>query len=880
MIAKIPPRRRDNQSSFRDLTNYILGITGHDENSILHVGIQNLYSAISAPIEMEVLASENTRCRDPVFHFILSWRELERPTAEQADEAVKIALTELDLQDCQALWALQSDTENLHVHVAVNRIDPETGRAIQPAGNWTKKALEKAARKIELAQGWAVEQSGRYAVTPEGEIVQNSEAKFTGLSQTARDIEAHTGAKSAESIAKEIAAPILLSARSWTELHQRLAENGISFERKGSGAVLKIGEAAVKTSQADRGCSFSKLVKRLGDFQERGVEAPPVVSEAKPVEAIAADSDVERSWKGYIKNKTDYLEAKAKALAELRERQKKERQELWERQKAEREALWKSENWKGRGKELNQRRSVLAAKHASEKLDMMDAQRQQSKDANSRFLQRFPSFKTWLKEQEDEALFLKYRYPGQMVLTPEKGGPVLSEGPTDIRNFTAVRSSSGVAWCRQPGQADFVDYGRRIVMKSDHDEEAILAAMQLANQKWGAAQINGTDEKYRQLCVAVAIKHGLKISNPDLREAVEEAKKVDRLQAEKDLFARYAKAVGAERFRIVVTDFREDGTRAFVLDRNDGGMEGKTVKEVRDKMWLLAKYARGQKNINVVPMSHDKHHILVDDLTAEKLAEMKADGYSPACVIESSPGNFQAVLSVPSTHNSAEADREAANRLTKRLNERYGDPKLSGSIHAHRLPPFENTKLKHRREDGTYPSTRLTEAAGGLCHKAFEELKDIEKTMREAAKVASTARLARAVTASLQEGANKPDDAYWKHYEDLVRRFTGALDYSQVDGMIGLRMRVTGYQPSQIRDALARNGPDMRRRNMNDEEFAKKYRYRNWQKYATETVEKFVFGPRGEEQYRKAEEYRPYLLKLEGRQTYRRPQSQQQDRGR
>ena len=92
---------------------------------------------------MEVLASENTRCRDPVFHFILSWRELERPTAAQADEAVKIALAELDLQDCQALWALQSDTENLHVHVAVNRIDPETGRAIQPAGNWTKKDLLK-----------------------------------------------------------------------------------------------------------------------------------------------------------------------------------------------------------------------------------------------------------------------------------------------------------------------------------------------------------------------------------------------------------------------------------------------------------------------------------------------------------------------------------------------------------------------------------------------------------------------------------------------------------------------------------------------------------------------------------------------------------------
>jgi hypothetical protein len=99
---------------------------------------------------METIAFTNVRCKDPVFHFILSWRELEYPTNEQADEAVKIALAELDLQNCQALWALQADTENRHVHVIVNRIDPETGKAIQPAGNWTHKALERAARKIEV----------------------------------------------------------------------------------------------------------------------------------------------------------------------------------------------------------------------------------------------------------------------------------------------------------------------------------------------------------------------------------------------------------------------------------------------------------------------------------------------------------------------------------------------------------------------------------------------------------------------------------------------------------------------------------------------------------------------------------------------------------
>ena len=76
----------------------------------------------------------------------------------------------------------------------------------------TYKAFERAARRIELAQGWEVEESGRCFVTPEDDIVEKKERKIPGISQKARDIEAHTGTKSAERIARETAAPILLRA--------------------------------------------------------------------------------------------------------------------------------------------------------------------------------------------------------------------------------------------------------------------------------------------------------------------------------------------------------------------------------------------------------------------------------------------------------------------------------------------------------------------------------------------------------------------------------------------------------------------------------------------------------------------------------------------
>jgi len=56
----------------------------------------------------------------------------------------------------------------------------------------------------------------------------------------------HTGEKSTERIGQETAAPIIRAAETWEELHQKLAEQGIAFERKGSGAILHIGETIIK----------------------------------------------------------------------------------------------------------------------------------------------------------------------------------------------------------------------------------------------------------------------------------------------------------------------------------------------------------------------------------------------------------------------------------------------------------------------------------------------------------------------------------------------------------------------------------------------------------------------------------------------------------
>ena len=127
--------------------------------------------------------------------------------------------------------------------------------------------------------------------------------------------------------------------------------------------------------------------------------------------------------------------------------------------------------------------------------------------------------------------------------------------------------------------------------------------------------------------------------------------------------------------------------------------------------------------------------------------------------------------------------------------------------------------------------------------------------------------------------AHDPNGAYWLHYHDILSRTADISDYSRIDGMIGIRMRVTGYSAGQVYDAIKTNAPAMRRETMNADEYAAKYRSRDWSRYAKETTEQFVFGPRGVNQYSQAEAFRAYYMQLENRDFTNRNKAEK-DRGR
>ena len=133
-----------------------------------------------------------------------------------------------------------------------------------------------------------------------------------------------------------------------------------------------------------------------------------------------------------------------------------------------------------------------------------------------------------------------YRYPGQLLLLPEQSGiriPQTQHG-MDLRDYSARRGAgSSVLYCKAGTYtADFSDMGRRIVLnKRKLTEESVAAALQLANQKWGATEITGNAE-YKELCISAAVKYGLKLANPDLAAEVERRRQAQR-QAQRPITA-------------------------------------------------------------------------------------------------------------------------------------------------------------------------------------------------------------------------------------------------------------------------------------------------------------------------------------------------------
>ena len=70
--------------------------------------------------EMTALAMECKKSKYPIQHWVASWPEDEQPTPEQVEELLDVFLEQLGLEKHQVIAALHQDTDNIHLHIALN----------------------------------------------------------------------------------------------------------------------------------------------------------------------------------------------------------------------------------------------------------------------------------------------------------------------------------------------------------------------------------------------------------------------------------------------------------------------------------------------------------------------------------------------------------------------------------------------------------------------------------------------------------------------------------------------------------------------------------------------------------------------------------------
>ncbi|PHM37642.1 hypothetical protein Xmau_03860 [Xenorhabdus mauleonii] len=322
MIIRIPEKRRDGKSSFlkliaytiiRDedkpdtpiepehpgwrrpgskgeifnhLVNYITRNPEADIQHILHAdpngytqvlfdGViceTNCFNIATAPIEMNAVALQNVRCKDPVLHYILSWPTEDNPSREKIFESVRHSLNALGMLDHQYVAAIHTDTNNIHCHVSANRIHPETYKTANDS--FTKIRLQYAARELELKYNWT-HTNGFFAVNENKEIVR-AKRDNQPAPAGARSLEYYADVESLHTYATtecgfKIDEAMSDPNMSWRDIHCILVRAGLELKPKGKGlAIYSIDNPElppVKASSVHPDLTLSCLEKDLGKFQ-------------------------------------------------------------------------------------------------------------------------------------------------------------------------------------------------------------------------------------------------------------------------------------------------------------------------------------------------------------------------------------------------------------------------------------------------------------------------------------------------------------------------------------------------------------------------------------------------------------------------------------
>lgn len=247
MIAKHVPMKATSKSDFGGLVRYITSAQGRDERvGLVTVTNCNGHTPEDAAQDVMLVQSANQRAAsDKTYHLIISFRPGENPSAEVMRDIEEAVCAALGFAEHQRVSAVHHDTDNTHIHLAINKIHPVRHTIHAPLRDY--QTLAAVCERLEVKHG----------LEPD-----NHAARQRAGEARARDMEQIAGTESLIGWAQRNCAEPLKAAASWAELHQIAANFGLSVQARGNGLIFAAMDGTtVKASSIARELSKDPMMR-------------------------------------------------------------------------------------------------------------------------------------------------------------------------------------------------------------------------------------------------------------------------------------------------------------------------------------------------------------------------------------------------------------------------------------------------------------------------------------------------------------------------------------------------------------------------------------------------------------------------------------------
>ncbi len=326
-------RASSSDRGFRQLARYIRGRSAEPRATwFLAANLPGVTTSDDLELACrlaEAVNAQNTRAgNNRTYHLVISLHPEDRSLdMKELRHVVENLVDTLGFSEHQYVAARHNDKDHEHVHVAINKIHPDTFRIHSPA--WDHQKLFAAGRALEA----------ELDLTPLRSMAREREK----LPQRAADCEAHQGIDSFARWARRTLAPALRATplQSWDKVHDVCRRFGVVLRLHGNGLVFEDAERGIRVKASCVGREFSKprLCKRLGNFQAasaRQLQASErAVHRYSPIPPTVPQS----LWKDYAQSLDQARTERQHAWSGYRDSASRERQRFKEKYRHQRSLL-------------------------------------------------------------------------------------------------------------------------------------------------------------------------------------------------------------------------------------------------------------------------------------------------------------------------------------------------------------------------------------------------------------------------------------------------------------------------------------------------------------------------------------------------------------